>query len=88
VFRLIPWREKLLKGLLGADLIGFHTYDDARHFMSATTRIIDAQSNANEIIADDRTLVVDAFPMGIDYDKYRESVFNNKTNVMSTNCTN
>jgi trehalose 6-phosphate synthase/phosphatase len=79
VFRLIPWREKLLKGLLGADLIGFHTYDDARHFMSATTRIIDAQSNANEIIADDRTLVVDAFPMGIDYDKYRESVFNNKT---------
>ena len=40
VFRLLPWRKELLNGLLGADLIGFHTYDDMRHFLSSVNRII------------------------------------------------
>lgn len=74
VFRLIPWRDQLLKGVLGADLIGFHTYDDVRHFMSAAIRITNTQANANEIVMDERTIIVDAFPMGIDYGKYSESV--------------
>lgn len=80
VFRLIPWRDELLKGLLGADLIGFHTYDDVRHFMSAAARIVNIASNANELILEEeRSLLVDAFPMGIDYDKYSNSVFNPQT---------
>lgn len=79
VFRLIPWREELIKGLMGADLIGFHTYDDVRHFMSAAMRIVNSQSNANEIVLDDRSVVVDAFPMGIDYEKYKSNVLNSKT---------
>ncbi len=79
VFRLLPWRYELLKGLMGADLIGFHTYDDVRHFMSAAMRISNTQSNANEIVLDDRSVVVDAFPMGIDYNKYRDNVLNSKT---------
>ena len=79
VFRLIPWRDELLKGLMGADLIGFHTYDDVRHFMSAAMRIANTQSNANEIVLDERSVVVDAFPMGIDYEKYKASVLNSKT---------
>ena len=32
IFRIFPWREPLLEGILGADLIGFHTYDYERHF--------------------------------------------------------
>ncbi|PSK91015.1 bifunctional alpha,alpha-trehalose-phosphate synthase (UDP-forming)/trehalose-phosphatase [Taibaiella chishuiensis] len=79
VFRLLPWRDALLKGLMGADLIGFHTFDDVRHFMSAAMRIANTQSNANEIVLDDRSVVVDAFPMGIDYEKYRDNVLNSKT---------
>jgi len=79
VFRLIPWREELLKGVLGADLIGFHTYDDARHFISAATRILNIQSMANELMIEDRTILIDAFPMGIDYEKYRNNVLEDKT---------
>lgn len=79
VFRLIPWREELLKGLLGADLIGFHTYDDVRHFMSATIRITNTQANVNELIWENRNVIVDAFPMGIDYDKYKNSLFSVQT---------
>jgi trehalose 6-phosphate synthase/phosphatase len=79
VFRLIPWREELLKGVMGADLIGFHTYDDVRHFMSATSRIANVQANANEIVWDNRNIIVDSFPMGIDYHKYKESVYKSQT---------
>src|SRR4051812_49135540 len=32
LYRLIPWRIELLEGMLGANLIGLHTFDDARHF--------------------------------------------------------
>lgn len=71
VFRLIPWRRELLNGLLGADVIGFHTYDDVRHFISAANRITGLNNVANEIRADNRTVVVDAFPISIDYKKYR-----------------
>ena len=39
IFRLFPKREELLNGILGADLIGFHTYDYQRHFLSSVRRI-------------------------------------------------
>src|ERR1041384_7272608 len=35
VFRILPWRRELLMGMLGADLVGFHTQSYARHFASA-----------------------------------------------------
>src|SRR5215472_4348395 len=35
VFRTLPWREAILQGLLGADLGGFHTLSDQRHFAAS-----------------------------------------------------
>lgn len=70
MFRLIPWRTELLEGMLGADLIGFHTFDDARHFLSAATRILPVNSVSNIITFDDRSVIIEAFPMGIDDKKY------------------
>ncbi|MFC5270207.1 bifunctional alpha,alpha-trehalose-phosphate synthase (UDP-forming)/trehalose-phosphatase [Adhaeribacter terreus] len=72
VFRLLPWREELLNGMLGADLLGFHTYDDARHFLSSVSRIVGYNNQQGLIDTGKRTVMVDAFPMGIDYDKYAE----------------
>lgn len=40
IYRIVPVREELLLGLLQCDLIGFHTYDYARHFLSSCTRIL------------------------------------------------
>lgn len=73
VFRSIPWREEILKGYLGADLIGFHTYDDARHFFSCLKRILGIENNLGKIEYDQRTIHVDAFPMGIDFEKFNSS---------------
>lgn len=70
VFRLLPWRRELLDGVLGADLIGFHTYDDMRHFLSAVSRICYISNHHGEIQKDRRFVVTDSFPIGIDYDKY------------------
>lgn len=72
IFRLIPWREELVNGLIGADLIGFHTYDDVRHFLTTATRLLPINSSANILNNNERQIVVEAFPMGIDADKFNE----------------
>ncbi|WP_304068388.1 bifunctional alpha,alpha-trehalose-phosphate synthase (UDP-forming)/trehalose-phosphatase [Pedobacter glucosidilyticus] len=78
LFRLIPWRAELLNGMLGADLIGFHTYDDVRHFTSSATRSIPVHATANIIQVADRNVLVDAFPMGIDATKFESLTKDNK----------
>ena len=69
-FRLIPWRRELLYGMLGADLIGFHTYDDMRHFLSSVNRLAGMGNSNGQINVRNRPVLVDALPMGIDYKKY------------------
>ncbi|MCM5663159.1 bifunctional alpha,alpha-trehalose-phosphate synthase (UDP-forming)/trehalose-phosphatase [Galbibacter mesophilus] len=73
IFRTFPWREELLTGMLGADLLGFHTYDYERHFLSSIKRILRLDVKFNEIIYHDRIVKVDSFPMGIDYDKFHNA---------------
>ncbi|WP_020529541.1 bifunctional alpha,alpha-trehalose-phosphate synthase (UDP-forming)/trehalose-phosphatase [Flexithrix dorotheae] len=73
IFRLMPWREQILEGMLGSDLIGFHTYDDMRHFLSSVNRILGHGNTMGQIRINNRLIGVDAFPMGIDYDKYAKA---------------
>ncbi|HKG08865.1 MAG TPA: bifunctional alpha,alpha-trehalose-phosphate synthase (UDP-forming)/trehalose-phosphatase, partial [Pedobacter sp.] len=70
IFRLIPWRDELITGMLGADLLGFHTFDDVRHFLSAASRLSTSKLADNVIVHKNRHVVVEAFPMGIDNDKF------------------
>jgi trehalose 6-phosphate synthase/phosphatase len=73
IFRLSPWRRDLLQGMLGADLVGFHTYDDMRHFSSSVARTLGFSSKMGNIKYGHRLVAVDAFPMGIDYDKWSKA---------------
>jgi trehalose 6-phosphate synthase/phosphatase len=79
LFRALPWRREILEGILGADMIGFHTYDYVRHFLSATTRILDLTNYLGRINLAGRVAEVDSFPMGIDYDKFARAVFEKET---------
>src|SRR5690554_4740122 len=79
IFRMLPWREELLAGMCGADLVGFHTYDDMRHFMSAVSRVLGYSNEKGYIRADGHLINVDAFPMGIDYQKYASSAADKNT---------
>ncbi|HDZ42211.1 MAG TPA: bifunctional alpha,alpha-trehalose-phosphate synthase (UDP-forming)/trehalose-phosphatase [Bacteroidetes bacterium] len=74
VFRLLPWRTEILEGMLGSDLIGFHTYGYVRHFLSSIRRLLGFDTVFNRISIEERTLMVDAFPRGIHYEKFEKEV--------------
>lgn len=81
IFRLLPWRQEVIEGMLGADLIGFQIYDHVRHFMSSVRRLLGVDSVFNQISIGERTLKVDVFPKGINYDRFRNkalSIHNNQ----------
>lgn len=73
IFRTLPWREEVLEGLLGSDLIGFHTYDYERHFLSSVRRLLGLEVQFNEVIHENRIIKADSFPMGIDYKRFNEA---------------
>ena len=81
IFRILPWRTELIEGMLGADLIGFHTYDYERHFFSSVRRLLGYEVNFNKINLNTRIAKGDSFPMGIDYDKFHKAAIahNNKS---------
>ncbi len=70
LFRTLENRDELMEGLLGSDLIGFHTFTYMRHFISALYRITGLESNDNTFHTGTHTLSVDTFPMGINYDSF------------------
>ncbi|MDH8678224.1 bifunctional alpha,alpha-trehalose-phosphate synthase (UDP-forming)/trehalose-phosphatase [Fusibacter bizertensis] len=70
IFRTIVWREELLEGVLGSDLIGFHTYDYVRHFLSSVRRILGCEHHLNTITFNGRYVKADVFPMGIDFNHF------------------
>ncbi|MDQ3908688.1 MAG: bifunctional alpha,alpha-trehalose-phosphate synthase (UDP-forming)/trehalose-phosphatase, partial [Acidobacteriota bacterium] len=65
VFRLLPRREELLGGLLGADYIAFHTYSYLQNFRSSALRVLGLDSRMDVIEVGGRTVRLDALPIGI-----------------------
>lgn len=75
IYRILPVRKEILLGVLSCDLIGFHTYDYARHFLSSVSRIVaNVKTLPNGIEFEGRSISIGAFPIGIDVDKFTEGV--------------
>jgi len=72
VFRVLPWRREILESLLGADLVGFHTYSYMQHFASAIADLTDVEPEDGRVWLDDREVRFGVFPMGIDAQAFRE----------------
>jgi trehalose 6-phosphate synthase/phosphatase len=66
VFRILPWRREILRGLLGADLLGFHTFAYLRHFVTSLLHVEGTEAQIDRIHVDDRTVRLGVFPMSID----------------------
>lgn len=73
LFRILPEKIQLIEGLLGADLIGFHTSDYERYFKITAQRVLDIDFNENEVRLDKHIIHVNTFPMGIDFPLYFNS---------------
>ncbi len=72
VLRALPWKKEILKGLLGADVVGFQTDDDANHFTKAVGAALHIAHHNNRFEIDNRTVKVQGFPISIDYEKYHQ----------------
>lgn len=68
LFLQLPWRKVIIEGLLGADLVGFHTPGGARNFRWLAMRLAGAVAGGsrNEVVIDGRTVRLGAFPISID----------------------
>jgi trehalose 6-phosphate synthase/phosphatase len=63
----LPHRAALLDGLLGADMLGFHTSDDASRFLESVQSALGRITNAHEVQDGDRRVRVQACPISIDF---------------------
>ena len=74
-FRCHPKRSELVAGLLGADLIGFHTFGYMRHFRSTVLRLLGIESEISLIrTADGHCATLGVFPIGINAKKFAETL--------------
>jgi len=75
IFRLLPsiWREAIIDGILGADVVGFHTNDYVEYFLKAVRMVIGQGSRMHYINLNNRLVKVDAFPISIDYQKFNDA---------------
>ncbi len=72
IYRLLPaqWRREILEGLLGADVVGFHTQDYAKYFLGCVQRILGYKQKLGQLLLDRRIVKVGAFPMGVDFGRF------------------
>ncbi|KAL0334183.1 UNVERIFIED_CONTAM: putative alpha,alpha-trehalose-phosphate synthase [UDP-forming] 8 [Sesamum angustifolium] len=61
IYRTLPVRDEILKGLLNSDLIGFHTFDYARHFLSCCGRMLGLDYESKRGTLDWITLAVQIY---------------------------
>ncbi|MFC6093832.1 alpha,alpha-trehalose-phosphate synthase (UDP-forming) [Saccharothrix lopnurensis] len=75
LFMQLPWRTEIIRGLLGADLVGFHRPGGAQNFLWLARRLVGLEPSRGAVgvrtrpgvvQVGDRTVRVGAFPISID----------------------
>lgn len=66
LFMQLPRRAELLRGMLGADLIGFQRAQAAHNFAQLVVKVLDLPATDRRIGVDDRVVRVGAYPVSID----------------------
>ena len=74
-FRILPQRVEILRGLLGADLIGMHTYDYTYNYLRSVRRILGIESQSGTVRTRGHNVRVEAHPLGIDTEEFREKAY-------------
>ena len=83
IFRMLPrgWREDIIEGLLGASLIGFHTHDYVRYFLTSVLRTVGYEHQLGSLALHDRVVKVETFPMGIEFDRFAAAATSKETDA-------
>ncbi|MGB3736102.1 MAG: trehalose-6-phosphate synthase [Ilumatobacter sp.] len=72
LFTRLPWRDEIVKGLLGCDLVGFQRPRDAQNFVATVDQLLDVQVDDTTVTYDGRTVVAGEYPISIDVDEVEE----------------
>lgn len=70
LFAWLPWRAEILRGLLGADVVGFQTPEAASNFVKLARRYTTAVGSEPELEYEGRTVRCGAFPISIDFEAF------------------
>jgi trehalose 6-phosphate synthase/phosphatase len=75
LFRILPreWSREILEGILGADLIGFHTADYSENFLRCVLRVLGREHEMGSTVVNGRVVKADTFPMGIDFQNFYDT---------------
>lgn len=79
IFPILPRREELLEGLLGADLIAFQTHGHLQQFRSALLRVLGTESKVAEVAVGGRPVRLEALPIGIAPEEYTDLLNQDET---------
>lgn len=71
VFRILPWREQIARGLLGADLVGFHTASYRYHFVYSAARVLSLDPDLEALTHEGRRVTLGVHPIGVDVAELR-----------------
>lgn len=74
-FRVFPWKEELLQGLLGNDLLGFHVRYHCQNFLDTVDRSIESRVDLDlsEVTCNGHTTQIRDFPISIDFAEHAEN---------------
>ncbi|MFP9113214.1 bifunctional alpha,alpha-trehalose-phosphate synthase (UDP-forming)/trehalose-phosphatase [Flavobacterium sp. RHBU_3] len=75
IFRILPNQVKryLLEGILGANLAGFHTWDNANHFTECVEKLLGYNQNGFIFSQESHRTKVGSYPISIDFDKFNDA---------------
>ena len=73
-FRICPWKEEILEGLLGNDLLGFHIHYHVDNFLETINQVLEAKvdKSSSTVIYKGRETQIKPYPISIDYKKIEE----------------
>ena len=74
IFRICPWKDELMHGLLGNDMLGFHIGDHCDNFMDAASGVLGSRVHQeyNLVYHQSEPTLVRPFPISVDFDQIDE----------------
>lgn len=70
LFAWLPWRVDVLRGLAGADVVGFQTASDSQNFARLARRFLDVEGTDTELTVGRRRVRVGSYPISIDFHEF------------------
>jgi trehalose 6-phosphate synthase/phosphatase len=74
VFRILPEREELLRGMLGADALAFQTHGHLHNFRRSLLQVLGLESQMDSVQVEGRTVRLSALPIGIQSDEWKDLI--------------